>query len=52
MTAGDDKLDGVDDKTGGADMVGEKNFAEGCMLARADLDVHGLSIGDKGLCMI
>ena len=58
VTAGDDKLDGVDDKTGDdndADMVGERssiNFAEGCMLARADLDAHGLSIGDKGLCMI
>ena len=60
MTAGDDKLDGVgDNKTGGADIAGEgssKNVAaEGGMLARADLDVHGLSamlasIADSSFC--
>ena len=52
VTAGDDKLDGVD-KTGDdndADMVGERssiNFAEGCMLARADLDVQAYQLAIK-----
>lgn len=63
MTAGDDKLDGVDDnKTGGdndADIAGEGSSkyiaAEGGMLARADIDVHGLSamfasIADSSFC--
>ena len=60
MTAGDDTLDGVDDdKTGGDNDAGEGSSkdlaAEGGMLARADLDVHGLSamlasIADSSFC--